>query len=157
MDVVELPLTNGGLALIDAQDTQRVDRFAWYLAHRGYVQTVCRVAGTLRIIRLHQLLLDFPKSMIDHRDRNKLNNCRANLRHCTNSQNQANRVAMPHSSVFKGVTVQARTGRFESQIWHNNKRIYLGTFDSEVDAALAYDREALRRFGEFSCLNFSAE
>lgn len=157
MDVYRMPLMSGGFAFVDVGDRPALDgwRWSWTKNSRGYVSSRRCIGGGKQIqVTLHRLLLDFPQSAIDHINGNRLDNRRCNLRLCTNSQNQANREPMPHGSRFKGVTVQKKTGRFESQIWFQNKRIYLGTFEHEEEAAAAYDREAIARFGEFARLNF---
>ncbi len=159
MDAVRLPLTNGLSALVDAEDAAWLAvnwRWTWHLTNRGYVASKERVGGRQKSVLLHRLLLGFPKLFIDHRDLNKLNNTRQNLRICTTSQNQANRPAMPHCSRFKGVTIDQRTGKFCAQIHFNNKRKWLGTFATEEAAARAYDVSAIELFGEFARPNFAS-
>ncbi len=157
MDAVRIPLRSGGFALIDPIDEPKISawRWSWREGSRGYAESRrCIGNGRQQPVRLHRLILDFPDSIIDHANGNRLDNRRCNLRVCTNSQNQANRAAMPHCSRFKGVTIEARTGKFCSQIWCNGKRYWLGTFTNETQAARAYDRAALKHFGEFARLNF---
>ena len=159
MDAVSIPLASGSAAIIDKCDEDTLFRlwpWSWYVGRRGYVQSgQCVGGGRQVVVKMHRLVMGFPKSSIDHANGNKLDNRRCNLRLCTNSQNQANRRSSPHSSSFKGVTVQSRTGRFEAQIWHSNKRIYLGTFVNEIEAARAYDAKAIELFGEFALLNLN--
>jgi hypothetical protein len=50
-----------------------------------------------------------------------------------------------------------KNGKYESQITHQGKRIWLGWFDSEIDAARAYDAAAKKYHGEFARLNFQED
>ncbi|KAK2981808.1 hypothetical protein RJ640_010325 [Escallonia rubra] len=47
------------------------------------------------------------------------------------------------ASRFKGV-VEQWNGHWGAQIYANNKRIWLGTFESEIEAAMAYDSAAMK-------------
>ena len=48
------------------------------------------------------------------------------------------------TSTFRGVSTQRRSGRWKAtanaKIFHSGKAMHLGTFDSEEDAARAWDR-----------------
>jgi hypothetical protein len=58
---------------------------------------------------------------------------------------------------YKGVWGGKRTGRCFAQIRSHGERIYLGSFDTTIKAARAYDRKAVEFFGEFAHLNFPQE
>jgi HNH endonuclease/AP2 domain len=112
--------------------------------------------------RMHRFIYGItdPEIIIDHADGNGLNNRRSNLRIATHSQNQANKrkdTKNKRSSIYKGVHFNTFTECWESAIYKDNKRIYLGRFDNQHEAALAYNRAALTFFGEFSRLNSVAQ
>jgi HNH endonuclease len=151
----EIPLTRGFVALVDAEDYDRVvAEGSWYATSHGHLVYACRKDSA--ITYMHRFVLGAPAtSQVDHRDRDGLNNRRTNLRLSTCAQNAHNTGAMRGStSSYKGVhwsrvgqgwLAQIRTG--------DARRLTLGYFHTEYGAALAYDRAARRFFGEFAFLN----
>lgn len=103
-----------------------------------------------------------PKSL-DHIDGNKLNNDISNLREATTIQNQMNSKKRKSwcgklpSSIYKGVSWNKRDKKWCSRITINGKRKHIGYFDSEIDAARAYDDAAIESFGEFARCNFDKD
>jgi hypothetical protein len=93
---------------------------------------------------------------IDHINHDGLDNRMVNLRLCTRRQNNANQRKARGSSRFKGVTWDELHQKWRAQVGYENKRIYLGIFDSETEAAGAYDAKAKELFGEFAAVNSPA-
>lgn len=147
---MNLSLTNScRVAIIDAEDWEKCSKFNWHLS-RGYVQTYV-IPETWYLARF--LLGIFPGDIdyVDHRDFNKLNNCKENLRVCTKSQSMANRHSFcGSSSKYKGVSRHNKTKKWQAEIGEK----YLGLFESEIEAAKFRDVAALQRYGEFAFLNF---
>jgi len=103
---------------------------------------------------MHNLVINIPDGMFcDHINRNGLDNRKANLRPATHTQNVWNRRKFkPYSrSKYKGVDDMKR---WRARIRVNGKRIYLGSFKTELDAAHAYDKAARKYHREFASLNF---
>ncbi len=97
---------------------------------------------------------EWPKSpfMIDHKDRNPLNDRIDNLRVATRSQNQWNSViASSNTSGYKGVWWDASKKKWVAAIRVNGKRIYLGCFQDPSEACAAYVKAAIEYHGEFAC------
>jgi len=92
--------------------------------------------------------------VVDHIDRNGLNNKRSNLRICTPRQNSYNRIGKETPSKYKGVRWKKSRNRWVAQIKHYNKAMQVGSFDNQIDAAKAYDKKAKELFKEFAYLNF---
>lgn len=109
-----------------------------------------------KTIFLHKEILPPPIGMlVDHVNHNGLDNRRSNLRLATYGQNQANRRSKRGtSSPFKGVWHYKARNRWCAEITRKGMRHHLGTFHSEMDAALAFDEAARVLDGAFACLNF---
>ena len=111
--------------------------------------------------KVHRLvaaeLIDNPdnKSYIDHVDHNKQNNCINNIRWVSSSENSMNRSKTKKtcSSYFKGVYWYKDRQEWKAQIQTNSGRKHIGYFDSEIDAARAYNTKARELFGEYANLN----
>lgn len=105
---------------------------------------------------MHRAILGInSKTKVDHKDGDGLNNQRQNIRVATTSQNGGNRrkQAKPTSSKFKGVCWHKRDKVWQVMIMANGKYTYVGFFQSEVEAAMAYNKAATSLFGEFAHLN----
>jgi hypothetical protein len=67
---------------------------------------------------------------------------------------QAEKKSIRSTSEYRGVTHHCRTGRYEAHIWESGKQVYLGGFDREAQAAIAYDLCALKCRGTQATTNF---
>lgn len=149
-------LTNGMRAVVDEADYAWLSRHRW-TARKGHDTFYANTTIDRKTIDMHRLIMGlkpFNKTRCDHIDRNGLNNQRCNLRLATQSQNGSNSRKRGGSSQFKGVTWRTARGCWRAYIKVNYKQIWLGDYDDEVEAALAYDTSAREHFGEFADLNF---
>lgn len=150
--ICELELTQGKVGLISEADAERVGVCNWRLATgkrdsyeyaRGYPFGANNPA-----LRLHKFILD-TSELVDHVNRNGLDNRRENLRVVTVSQNHANRRMFKNKRVpFKGVSLCKNLYRATCN------GIVIGTFLTAIEAAKAYDQAALH-FGEYAATNAS--
>ncbi len=94
--------------------------------------------------------------LVDHANHNGLDNRRTNLRIATWTENCWNKrkPISDSSSRFKGVMWDKRRGTWHVMIGHNGRKIFIGYFDDEEEAARAYDVKAKELYGEFAALNF---
>lgn len=110
-----------------------------------------------KFVLLHRRILGLTDPLIkgDHRNGDGLDNLRENLRTATNQQNSQNgRSHCDSTSKYRGVSWDAARGKWTAGIGLSGKRVGLGRFDIEEDAALAYDAAARQEYGEFAKLNF---
>lgn len=97
---------------------------------------------------------EWPTLLVDHEDRNSLNDRIENLRLATYSQNRANATrSLNNKSGCKGVSWYSRDGRWQTSIKVNGETIYLGLFDTPEEAHAAYCQAAIEHFGEYACLD----
>lgn len=151
----EISLTNSPLKpIIDDEDFERVSKYKWYESYNGYV------GGCVGhcIVYLHRFILNIKKHdkvEVDHIDKNKLNNCKCNLRNCSSSQNSSNKKKYKQTgSKYKGVFYDKRySNPWRAYITVEKKRIYLGNFSTEINAATAYNNAALKYHKEFAVIN----
>ncbi len=94
------------------------------------------------------------KRCVDHIDGSKTNNHWENLRYATSSGNAMNaKNRTDGSSVYKGVSYQAKARKWKSTIVLDGKSIHLGLYTNEREAAEVYNTAAMARYQEFAKLN----
>ena len=147
-----LKLTQGKYALLSDEDYEKMSKYKW-CAHQYS-------PGKWRVMRrpayndcryLHREIVGAEKGQIvDHINRDGLDNRRENLRIVTKQQNSANSKTTSRSG-YKGVEV--RDGVFRAYISVDGNRFWLGKYPSKKEAAAAYNHIALEWFGKYAYLN----
>ena len=149
-----IPLSAGKQAVVDDEDYDYLIQWKWSFNGR-YAARCVKSGGRSRSIYMHREIMSPPCNMeVDHIDCDRLNNRRTNLRICTRAQNSKNRYGREGASQYKGVTFNKIAGRWEAGIGINGAKRSLGYYDTEQDAALAYDEAARIEYGEFAKPNF---
>lgn len=131
--------------------TTRNGRFYAYT----FVHALDPLTGLLkrRKFYMHRMITAAPAGfLVDHADRDGLNNRRWNMRITTGTYNNANAESVSLSG-YRGVIKQ--NSRWRARIHIFGDDIHLGMFDTAREAAVAYDVKALELFGEFAWLNFN--
>ncbi len=156
--VKTIPLGGGLYAYVDAADFEWLNQWTWRVQGGYAVRHVTR-DGKHKVVFMHREIMKPPPGKVtDHINGNKLDNTRANLRNVTHKENMHNRVKQIGCvSMYKGVSYNERRHQWRAYIHVGKKCFHLGYFDTEVEAAQAYDRAAVEMFGEFARLNFPEE
>ncbi len=155
-------LGKGMYATVDDEDYEKLGQYRWHLDY-GYA---CRAVydnptnkRKSRRIWMHRFIMGTPPDLFtDHKNQNKLDNQKHNLRMCTASQNKANaNKNLNNKSGYKGVYLMKdrlhTTKKWRAQVTINKKVTWLGYYATPEGAALAYNTAALKHFGEFAYLN----
>jgi hypothetical protein len=158
-------MTQPRYAKVDSADYYRLKKYEWVaqkIGRRCYARRYMAGGKESRgtIVYLHQEIIDVPKGMvIDHINHDGMDDRSANLRAATLAQNMRNRkkISRSCSSKYKGIHWFKRYRKWSASIRYENKRIFLGYFENEIDAAKAYDAAALKYHKEFAVLNFPDE
>jgi hypothetical protein len=159
------PLSDGRTTIVDESDYHLVSDYRWntlkqFIKNRGWVYYARsskfipdpdRATGYRQVlVLLHRIVMDAPDYLtVDHIDGDGLNNTRSNLRLATDSQNGGNMRVVKSSSGFKGVS------------WNGTSWVasfvggHIGSYKDKIAAARAYDKAAIKYFGEFAATNES--
>lgn len=132
--------------LIDLEDLVKVKTYRWFVDQKGYVRS-----SKLRKF-LHCHILNYPLKQIDHKNSDKLDNRRSNLRLVTNQQNSWNKPKANRNSRsgYKGVTYNKRDNNWRSVLSLNGKRYELGRYDTPLEAHKAYVAKILELHKQYS-------
>ena len=151
-----IPLSRGTFTIVDTKNLRMLNLYKWYMARSYGYKRYARRAENGKTIYMHREIMNAPDGMgVDHINGNGLDNRRENLRFCTIAQNRMNSVKIiAKSSGFKGVEWHKSHHKWRARITAAKKEIHIGYFNTELDAAEAYDEKALELFGEFAKPNF---
>ena len=137
-----------GFTIVDKEDFERLNKFSWNVSSHGYVYTRDRKV----FVYMHRLIMNTPKGFdTDHINGNKLDNRRSNLRVCNRSENNWNgSKKRTNKSGYKGVSWDKKAQKWLAKICKERQQIFVGYFNSPLEASKAYDKKAQDIFGNFA-------
>lgn len=151
----QIPLTQGKFALVDDEDFEELNKRKWCLSH-GYAVSALPRGGKKtqngRIIRMHRVIMNVPAgTFIDHKNGDKTDNRKSNLRVCTRAQNIINSNAFSNNKFgLRGIVFHKQTGKWRARIGYEKKALSLGLFNTKEDAHNAYTEAAIKLYNEFA-------
>lgn len=157
-NTVSILLPSNDIILFSEEDRDLVIGIKWYCVTNSSGNKYARGSFQGRRVFMHRHILGLvtnDERQVDHINHNGLDNRRENIRICTRAQNQANKRQQRGTSKFKGVFFHTKANKWAACISLAGRNIYLGVFEKEHEAALAYDTKATVLFGEFACTNAS--
>lgn len=137
---------------VDEQDIALVSKYTWCIGKDGYVVTNVHTSTGSTLLLMHRLLMNPGALVVDHVNRDKLDNRRCNLRVCTQSQNTRNKgMYSNNTSGYTGV-VKSRT-KYKVQCRLNGVYTHHGTYTTTHAAAIVANIVRRELHGEFSTGN----
>lgn len=162
----KIGLTQGKYTVVDLEDYEQLGRYKWHASRSKYGIYAVRKFWTKegsgvkqKSVSMHQVIMGSAEGkVIDHINHNGLDNRRANLRFVTMQQNSWNKRKNRgnYSSRYKGVAWSKSRKKWRTRITWNGRWIFLGYFEDEEAAAMAYDAKAKELFGDYASLNLSS-
>lgn len=145
-----IPSNCDGEFYFDLDDYDKIKEYCWYKDFStGYMKTK---TPDNKWIYLHRFITDNQFKIVDHINRNKLDNRKENLREATKKQNILNRdgVVVTNTSGITGVYFNSKRNKWQTQICVNNKNTYLGIFTDKDDAIKCRLKAEAKYFKEFA-------
>lgn len=143
------------VAIVDDETFNEIAQYLWCYDGAYAVRRKMFPDGKARKVYLHREIMGSPHGLeVDHRNRNKMDCRRENLRIGTGQQNHCNMpLQKSNKSGYRGVHFSKRNQNWVAQLSCKGKMITVGSFDSAEEAASAYNTAALEHHGEFAHLN----
>lgn len=136
---------------VDTDDVEKLKGHSWWYTQRGYL------AGYIdgKLVLMHRFLTNCDdEHVVDHKNHITGDNRKRNLRICTVSENQYNRIMQNNNTSGSiGVSWNKRYNKWRAYITVDKKRIDLGNFDNIDDAIIARRQAEVKYHQEFSLLN----
>jgi hypothetical protein len=152
--MIEMVASNGIKFLVDDSDYDLIKKYKWQtLKNKKTGAHYIRTRIGQKTILLHRMLLSPPAGyVVDHINGVTTDNRRSNLRVATHSQNNMN--SKVKSRKYKGIKWKPDERKWQTRITFKGKEVSLGQYPCPIVAAIRYDIEAKKLFGEYARINF---
>lgn len=135
-------LTESYDILIDKEDFEKVSKGQWYVfmnRKNSYLKDIIEILYTIsvngktKVYNIYQWILDskYKNVIIDHKNRNRLDNRKCNIEISDATKNRINQT-------YKGYNYDKRTRKYLVRISINKKAINIGRYNTELEAETIY-------------------
>ena len=144
----QIKLASGDEVLVDDEDYEFLSRWKWKLHPQGYASRNSWQGDKYVTLLMHRVICQpLPGQEVDHRNGNKLDNRRLNLRSVDHSINQLNNGPQSNnSSGYRGISWSKSRQKWEVRVYRNGKSAYNKRFGS-LSEAIDARRDVLRKLG----------
>ena len=135
----KIKLTNNGYVNVDDEDFNFLNQWKWTKSPQGYVARTGYENGEQKKILMHRVIVDPPKELqVDHKNRNKLDNRKSNLRIVTQSENMHNTGNWKNNtSGIKNICFDKSKNKWVARKQYNGKQKFIGRYATIEDAEKA--------------------
>lgn len=161
--MVLIKLTRNKAAIVDEEDYERVvAQGKWTVGNcrsnpKFYAQRCIYIEGKKSTMKMHRFIISCPKNMcVDHINGDTLDNRKSNLRIVSHKDNSRNRAHQKTAAFpYKGIAYYkyCKSRPWAARITCNGKTLFIGSYSSMEEAALAYNYKAVELFGIYAKLN----
>ena len=151
----QIPLTQDKVAIVDDDDYDELNKHKWSVLEKGNTYYAIRwmwSGGNQSGIYMHRAILGLMKGddkIVDHVNRNGLDNRQQNLRVVSHAINIRNHNRHKHNtSGHNGVCWHKASGKWDARITVKDKQIHLGLYDTIKDAVEARRQGEIEHWGK---------
>ena len=149
----KIKLTQNKYTIVDDKDYKKLSIYKWFCKNGYAARTINLGNGKFKTIWMHRIIIKTPEGKeTDHKNLDRLDNRRVNLRICTKTENLRNVFKRANNkSGFKGVHQVGK--KWRAYIRVNSIAKHIGMFETKLKAAEAYNNVAKKYFGEYALIN----
>jgi hypothetical protein len=151
----KIMIIQGHKVIVDKEDFSFLSRFTWHIRKSKYAWANVYAGSKQNAVPMHRLLFGLKKTLIDHKNRNALDNRKLNLRCCSQQENSLNRKSgKTNRHGFRGVIKSEKSKNFSFQITTRGKRYYESGFSTAKLAGKARETKCKELHGIFAMKGF---